>query len=320
MSARASCAFDLPSRCCRHDGVACVSNLSRSHLGVCLRRRRSLLASLGVATAPQITSASLSFLCRRLAPPAPSTFICVVRHHDGIACVWHLLRFSSLRAPRAPSVFARGTRRCAGILSHPHVSRARVMSARASCAFDLPSRHCRHDGVACISNLSRSDLGVCLRRCRSSLASLVVATAPQITRASLSFLCRRRAPPAPSTFPRVAGATMALLAFRISRVPISACAPSVFARVACRRNGAPNHSRDTLLRAVGACLLRRRSFLSSLVATTALLAFRISRVHTSTCASGALCLRSRCLSSRRRPKSLTRLSRSRVVGARLLSR
>ena len=105
---------------------------------------------------------------------------------------------------------------------------------------------------------------------------------------------------------------MALLAFRISRVPISTCAPSVFARVACRPNGVPNNSRVSLLRTVGARLLRRRSSLSSLVATTSLLAFRISRVPTSACASGALGLRSRCLSSLRRPESLARLSSLRV--------
>ena len=117
--------------------------------------------------------------------PAPSIF------PRAAVVTMALLAFRISRVPIwacAPSVFARVARRCDDILSHPHVSRARVMSARDSCAFDLPSRCCCYDCVACVLNLSCSHLDVCLRRCRPSLASLVVATAPR-TLARLSRSC-----------------------------------------------------------------------------------------------------------------------------------
>ena len=147
------------ARC--HDGDACVSRLSRSHLSVRLRCRRSSHESLVVTTASQITRASLALACRRCVPAAPSTL--------------------------------------------PRVAR-------------------RHGGVACGSRLSRSHSGVCLRHRLSSLASLVITTASEITHASLALACHRRASPVPSTGPCFARCPTTLLAFCVSRDPTSACA------------------------------------------------------------------------------------------------
>ena len=204
------------ARC--HDGVAWVSRLSRPHAGVCLRRRQSLLASLVVSTAPQITRASLALACRRRAHPVPSTFLRVVRCHDGIACDLCFSCFSSRRAPQATSVFACVTRRRDGVPSHSRIALARVPSARASRAFDLPSRRLS-PRQRCLRFVCRvSHLGVRLKRRRSSLASIVVATASQ---ESLARLSRSRAVGArlPRLRPCLASlvATTALLAFCISR-------------------------------------------------------------------------------------------------------
>ena len=235
--ARASCAVDLPSR--------------RSS-----QRRRCL------------RFASLAFPHRR-APQAPSSFACVARRHDGVPNHSHFPRapvpsaracfafdlFSHRSSPRRSCLslaslvflisacasgadgFARVARRCASILSHPHVFCARVMSARASCAFDLPPRRCRQDGVACVSNLSRSDLNVCAVGLRSRRSS---SQRRPKSLARLSLACRRRAPPAPSIFPLVA-----------------------------RHNDAAASVSDLSRSHLGVCLGRCQSLLASLVVSTA---------------------------------------------------
>ena len=192
-------------------------------------------------------------------------------------------------------------------------------SARASRAVNLPLLRSLPNDITGVLRLSRSDLGVCLRRRRSSLASLIIATAPQTTRACLALTCRRQAPSAPSTFACVATTDVAcvsrLLRFYLGvrlRRRLSSIASLVVKTaseiiraslvLACRRH---------------APCPRRRPSRVSLVATTALLAFPACRVPISAYPPGAVGLRLRRSLSRRRPKLLARLSRSRVVGARI---
>ena len=214
--------------------VKSLARLSLSHAGGArLPRRQPSLASL-VAQRHYLRSASLAIRPRRV-PQAPSVFACVAHHRDGApnhsrvsrayvpsasafrAVDLRLCRhdgrclrfasppFLSRRAPQAPSVFDRIARRQDGVRNHSRVSRACVSSA---CALSSPSTFAcvarRHDGVACVSRLSRSHLGVPPRRRRPSLASLVVATTPQTTRATLTLACRGRAHPAPLSFSHIA--------------------------------------------------------------------------------------------------------------------
>ena len=202
---RAPPAPSTPPRCARrHDCVASVSRLSRFHLGVCLRRRRSSLASLVVTAASYITRTPLALAYCRRAPPTPSTFPCIARRHDGVAGVSRLSRFHlgvCLRRRRSSLASLVATAE-----SHiTRVSLALVCRRRAPPASSTFLRFARrHDSVACVSRLSRFLSGVGLRCRRSLLASLVVTKASQITPASLAPACRRRAPLAPSTFFRFA--------------------------------------------------------------------------------------------------------------------
>ena len=207
-------------------------------------------------------------------------------------------------------------------LYHSRVSRASVSLARASRAVDLPSR----------CSLPRRR---CLRFASLAFPSRHVPQAPsvfacvarrrggvQITRASLALACRRCAPPAPSTFhsPRASPRWRCLISC-LSRFHLGT-------RLRHRRSLRRSSSRRCPIslarlsrsRVVGARLPRRRPPLALLVATIALLASRGSRVFISACALGAVGPRLRCSSSRRRPISLARLSRSRIVGARLQRR
>ena len=191
-------------------------------------------------------------------------------------------------------------------------------AARASRAVNLPLLRSLPNDITCVLRLSRSDLGVCLRRRRSSLASLMSSRRRPKSLAHLSRLrvvgtrlprCR---------FSRVSlVATTALLAFPVCRVPISACPPDAvglrLGRSLSRRRPKPL-ARLSRSRVIGARNPRRRASLTSLVATATLLAFRVSSVSISACAAGAVGLRSHRSSSRRRPISRAPLSRSRVVG------
>ena len=139
----------------------------------------------------------------------------------------------------------------------------------------------------------------------------------KITCASLADAFRQRATPVPSTFPRVARCPKALLAFCVSCYPTSTCASSAVGlrlRRSSSRRRPKSLARLSRSRVVGTRPSCRRPSLASLVSTTALLAFRVCRVPISAFASGAVGLRLRRSSSRRRAKSLARLSRSRVVG------
>ena len=222
------------------------------------------------------------------------------------------------------------------------ISHAGMSPAPPPAPSTLPRLARRLDGVAGVPRPSRSGLGVCLGPRPSSFASLVIqrrceslARLSRSSRVGGVRLSRRR----PSHAALVAAT--ALLAFRPLRVPIRRVpqAPSVFACVAPRRDELPSwHGPSAPFvfaaslvvvaasqitpaslakRVVGTRLPHRRPSLASLVATTALLAFRVSRVPISACASGPVDLRSLRSSSRRRCKSLARLSRSRVVGVRL---
>ena len=215
--------------------VKSLARLSLSHAGGArLPRRQPSLASL-VAQRHYLRSASLAIRPRRV-PQAPSVFACVARRHDGIQNYSRALALAYRRhMPAAPSTFPRvawchGDVACISRLSRSHsgvrpgrrrsslaslavamasnITRANltlVYRRRASRAVEHLSRVARcHDDDACVSHVSRFDLVVRLRRRRSSLASLVIRTASQITRASVALACRRHASSAPSTLPRVA--------------------------------------------------------------------------------------------------------------------
>ena len=326
VSARASCAVARLSRrsSSRRRLFVAFSGHSQLPLGVCLWGRRSSVSSLVIATAWRIVRAPLALTCR-LAPHAPSRVSRVARRHDDdFDCIPAPFAVASRRVPLAPSIFGRFARHRDGVPYHSRVSRARV-SARASRAVARLSRRSssRRRWFVAFSRHSRLPLGVCLWGRRSSVSSLVIATAWRIVRAPLALTCRL-APHAPS---------------RVSRVA--------------RRHdddfvAFPHHSRLHL----GVCLWRRRSSVTSLVietashTTRASLALacrlappapsRVSRVARrrdgggslrsrairgcpSACAYGAVGLRSLRSSSRRRGELFARLSRSHV-GSRLTRR
>ena len=167
---------------CRHDGVARDSRLSRFLLGVCLRRRRSLLASLVVTTASQITRASLAPACRRRAPPAPPTLLRFARRHHGAASP-HVSRVSiSACASRVVGLCI--AHRHDSVPNHSRVSRVARRRDGVHIAYHSRSRSSTllrvarpHDGAACVPRFSHFHLGVCPGRRRSSFASLVITTA-----------------------------------------------------------------------------------------------------------------------------------------------
>ena len=214
---------------------------------MCLRCRRSSLASFIATTASHITRASLALACRCRAPPTPSPF--------------------------------------------PRLAR-------------------RHDGVAGVSRLSRFHLGVCFRRRRFSLASLVVTAASK----SLARLPRHQ----PSLASLVA--TTSCLVSCVSRFHLGVC---LRRRRPLRRSSARRRpislARLSRSRIVGAHLPRRQPSLALLIATMALLAFCVSRVSISACASGAVILRSYRSSSRwqchRSHSSRARVSSARAFHA-----
>ena len=124
--------------------------------------------------------------------------------------------------PRAPSILVRFARHHSGVANQSHVSRARVTSAFASRAVGFPSRRslprqCCLRFASCAFPSRRVPQAL-----RSSLASLVVATASQArllrSRVVGARLPRRR----PSLASQVA--TAVLLAFRVSHTShLGAC-------------------------------------------------------------------------------------------------
>ena len=199
---------------------------------------------------------------------------------------------------------------------------------------------------------SRADLGVCIwRRRPSSIASLVIATAWWIARASLALACRL-APSAPSRVSRVArrcdgGGSLRSRAIR--RLPLGVCLwgrRSRFLRSSSRRRGElfARLSRSH----VGSRLTRRLASLALLVVITVIfVAFsrrsrrvhlapsslfscfarhrdgvvdcsRVSRAHVSARASCAVACLPRCSSSRRRLLATSHQCPSTVDPLRLL--
>ena len=169
-----------------------------------LALRRSSFASFVIATALQITRASLALSCRRCSPLAPSTFPCVALRHDGVAYVSRLPRFHpGVCLRRRPSSLASLVVAAASQITRASLALAcRRRAPPAPSSFHRLAR--RHDGVADVQCLSRSHLGMCPGPRRSSFASLAITAALQITHMPLALVCRRRSPLAPSAFPRVA--------------------------------------------------------------------------------------------------------------------
>ena len=121
-----------------------------------------------------------------------------------VCCILAPLAVASRRVPLAPSIFGCFARHRDGVADRSRASRARE-SARASRAVSRLSRRSssRRRWFVAFSRHSRVHLSVCLWRRRSSVASLVIATARWIARAPLALTCRL-APHAPSRVSRVA--------------------------------------------------------------------------------------------------------------------
>ena len=264
---RASYAIALPSRCSSPRRALLAFRVSRVSISACasgavgFRLRRS-----SSRRRPNHSSAS-----RAVNLPSPRS--------SPPRVAWFRVSHISISARASGAVGLCVARRHDGVQYHSRISRARVLSARASVPptpSTFPRVARRHDGVAGVSRLSCFHLGVCLRRRRSSLASLIVTAATHITRATLALACCRRAPPTPSTFvlpslrssPRQRCLRFASLAFSFRRVPQTpsvllaslvvtavqntrasrapACrqrappAPSTFLRFACRHHALPN--------------------------------------------------------------------------------
>ena len=184
-----------------------------------------------------------------------------------------------------PSVFACVARRRESASNHSRAPRARVSSARASRAVGIPS-HRSSPRWCC---LRFTFLAFLISACASSTVGLRLRHSPSqtttpVTRACLALACRRRAPPAPSTFPLVARRHESVVCvFR-------------FFRFSSRR--APPRARVSSARTSRAFdVPSRRSLPRRRCLRFMFLVFLISA-----CASSAVGLRSRHSSSRRRSK------------------